>query len=74
MRKLTSFEKDELLRFFLHHMSQEQRRLIMATYPLHYAMLYPSVDQNILAFKVAARLDWMEENSANAVPFSGPFV
>lgn len=68
MRNLTTFEKDELLRFFLHYMKQDQRHLLMATYPIHYRMLFPSIDKETLSFKVAERIQWMEENSVNALP------
>jgi len=74
MRNVTAFEKDELLRFMLHHMTQEQRRLLMVTYPLHYAMLFPTVDKETLAFKVAAKIEDMAENSANIISKTGPFL
>ena len=74
MRNINAFEKDELLRFFLFHMSQEQRNLLMATYPLHYGMLFPTVSKETLAFKVAAKLEWMEENSVNPVPYNRPLL
>ena len=74
MRKLTPFERDELLRFFLHYMKQEQRNLLMTTYPLHYQMLYPTVSKETISFKVAARIEWMEENSANPVPYNNPVL
>lgn len=75
MRNLTSFEKDELLRFFLHYMKPEQRNLLMATYPLHYAILYPTKDsKETIAFKVVARIEWMEENSRNILPNRSPVL
>lgn len=74
MRNINTTEKDELLRFFLRHMSQEQRGLIMATYPLHYKMLYPSVAPETIAFKVVGKIKYMEENSVNPVPNSQPIL
>lgn len=33
---VSEFEKDDILRLLLHHMSQETRHLLMNTYPLQY--------------------------------------
>lgn len=74
MRNINSPEKDELLRFFLHHMRSEQRVLLMATYPLHYKLLYPSVDDDTIAGRVVGRLEWLEEHSVNLVPHSNPIL
>lgn len=74
MRNLTSFEKDELLRFFLHYMGIDQRNQLMATYPLHYRMLFPSVGKETLSFKMAERIEWMEEHSRNILPNRSPVL
>lgn len=74
MRKLNTFEKDELLRFFLYHMGPEQRNLLMSTYPLHYKMLYPAVSPGVLPLKVKEQVEWMEEHSKDPTPDSRPVL
>lgn len=74
MRTVNTAEKDELLRFFLYHMSMDQRMLLMATYPLHYGMLFPSVSKETISFRVAGRLEWMEKHSKNIVPNKQPVL
>jgi len=39
VEKLNSFEKDELLRWFLYWMPIEKRRDLIKRYPLHYKKL-----------------------------------
>lgn len=73
MRNVNSAEKDDLLRFFIRHMSQDQRVLLMATYPLHYKMLYPSVSDASIAFQVTRKLELME-NSVNLLPHRNPVL
>lgn len=46
----------------------------MATYPLHYKLLYPSVDDDTIAGRVVGRLEWLEEHSVNLVPHSNPIL
>lgn len=58
---LGSFHKDELLRFLLHHMSQELRGQIMAKYPLTYDVLFPGHDRTILT-KVSDALQYDQRN------------
>jgi hypothetical protein len=71
-RHLSTFEKDELLRFFLHHMKAEQRILLMAKYPVHYAILYPSVSIDVINMRV---LNTIESLPANDYVYgSGPHV
>ena len=40
VERLNRFEADDLLRFFLYYMEQDQRAKLMATYPLHYNKLH----------------------------------
>lgn len=47
-RGLSTFEKDELLRFFLHYMKADQRQMLMARYPVSYAILFPTVDIDVI--------------------------
>jgi hypothetical protein len=74
MRHINPPEKDELLRFFLRNMTQEQRGQLMATYPLHYAMLFPNVGKETIAFKVVDQIQWMEENSKDPIPNPSPIL
>lgn len=72
VRHLATFEKDELLRFFLHTMRPEIRQQLMAKYPVHYAILYPTVNPDIIGTRVIAAIDNLTDN--DIAPFTGPNV
>jgi hypothetical protein len=71
-RHLSTFEKDELLRFFLHHMRSEQRVMLMAKYPVHYAILYPSVTVGVLNIRTQEAIESLPAN--DYVYGSGPHI
>lgn len=71
-RHLSTFEKDELLRFFLYTMKSETRRQLMEKYPVHYAILYPTVASELLANRVRDAIDAIPDR--DLAPFTGPNV
>jgi hypothetical protein len=60
MRKLTTPELEDLVRWFTYRMKAEQRRELMGDLPRHYKMLYPSVSNETIADAVAVRLETAE--------------
>jgi hypothetical protein len=71
MRKLTTGELEDVVRWFTYRMPAEQRRELMGDLPRHYKMLYPSVSNETIAAAVTVRLettaDWSDPR-----PTSGP--
>ena len=51
VENLTTFEKDQLLRKFLHHLEPELRGKIMAEMPVVYVKLFPKT-RNVVLRKV----------------------
>lgn len=45
---LTQLEKDELLRWFLHHMGMERRGQFMSERPIVYTKLYPTAKEAVV--------------------------
>jgi len=57
MRSLYHKELEELVRWFLHNISQETRGKLMGELPVHYKLLYPDVDTEIITRKVEERIN-----------------
>jgi hypothetical protein len=60
MRKLTTRELEDLVRWFTYHMSQDTRRQLMGDMPVHYKLLYPTVPDDVLREKVIGRIRQVE--------------
>lgn len=57
MRTLTTIELEELVGWFLYHMTQEQRGWLMGEKPLTYKLLFPGVDNAVIATAVCRRIN-----------------
>ena len=60
IENLDQREKEEVLRFLLHHMSMETRGKLMAALPVPYAMMFPSVTSQTLHNHVRNEIDRRE--------------
>lgn len=57
MRKPNTTELEDLVRWFTRHMSAETRVQLMGDLPVHYKLLYPSVSDEQLHYRVSQRLE-----------------
>lgn len=73
-RRPNQFEKDELLRWFIHNMPMEQRRELMATYPRTYARIFPKVSVNAVISQVSGKIVEARDNERDPVPNSDPVL
>ena len=64
MRKLYQNELEDLVRWFTTHMNQETRAKLMGEMPVHYALLYPGVDKDVIVQRVLQALDRAEAQVA----------
>ena len=60
MRKLTPFEMETLLRWFIYWMPSVTRRQLAGDYPAIYKVLYPSIEDATLHMHVTNRLRAVE--------------
>lgn len=67
-------DAEVVARYFLHHLGQDERRLLMAELPLVYARMYPGVSAEILAGQVTAMVSLQRDTrpAREVAPPLGP--
>lgn len=67
-------DAEVVARYFLYHLGQDERRLLMADLPLVYARMYPGVSAEILAGQVSAMIDLQRDTrpAREVAPPLGP--
>lgn len=60
MRNMTSFEKNILIRWFIHHMDQNTRGQLMGDLPVIYKLLHPNVSDEAITSHVESRIRVVE--------------
>lgn len=63
LNKLYESEKDVVLDWFLSHMDTSVRGKLMATYPLHYALLYPGATPSAITDQVKSRIPSVQSHA-----------
>lgn len=56
IEKLTGEQMEQVLHFLLHRMNQDTRRQMMASLPLAYARMYPTIQPGSLSDAVFAAI------------------